>query len=354
MPSAITIDELIALNDEMAALVKAGVPLGRGLADVGEDVHGAVGRISRTLAERLAKGETLENVLANNGQQFPPLYAAMVEAGVRSGRLASALEELSGSLRRLAALRRLVAVAAIYPLIVFFVCYGMFLFFALRIAPVLLSAAPMKHPPAAVRAIAGIRDSVVWWGPILPAIIAAAAALWYFRSRRAVIIESDGAVRMFGWAPSFRKLLRDGRAAGFADMLAMLVEHDVPLAEAVRLAGRTAGDRELTAATNRLADELTSGGANTTAAANDARGCNGGIPPLLHWLIATGGRQAALTKALRDAADTYRRRALRRADRLRLRVPIILLVGVGGTVTLLYALGMFVPWTSMLYDLTKP
>ena len=46
----ITLDQLIALNDEIAALVRAGVPLDRGLRSLGEDLPGRLGRFARQLS----------------------------------------------------------------------------------------------------------------------------------------------------------------------------------------------------------------------------------------------------------------------------------------------------------------
>ena len=57
MAATITLDEIVALNDEMLALVRAGMPLEQGLADVAHDVRGNLGRISGMLAERMARGE---------------------------------------------------------------------------------------------------------------------------------------------------------------------------------------------------------------------------------------------------------------------------------------------------------
>ena len=42
----ITLDQLVALNDEIAALVRAGVPLDRGLRSLGEDLPGRLGRFA--------------------------------------------------------------------------------------------------------------------------------------------------------------------------------------------------------------------------------------------------------------------------------------------------------------------
>jgi general secretion pathway protein F len=362
MAQTITLDELVALNDEMLALVRAGVPLEQGLADVRHDVRGNLGRISGILAERMTRGETLPHILATSPEQFPPLYRAIVQAGIRSGRLAAALEETSASIRRLAALRRLVMLAMIYPLIVFFVCYGMFLFFAVKIAPLIYRAAPLEHPPVVLRAIASIHNGIEWWGAILPAIVLTLAIMWWYRSRQTLVLQTGGSARIFGWVPSFRRLLDETRAAGFAETLALLIDHDVPLSEAMTLAAEASGDFRLISAATRLADEVSAGIVKSNSAAanrettdRDASGsANAAIPPMLQWLIATGARQPALGKALRDAADSYRRRAVRRADWLRVRLPVVLMLGIGGTVTVLYALALFVPWTSLLYELTKP
>ena len=148
MPPSITLDELVALNDEMLALVRAGVPLAQGLADVRHDVRGNLGRISGILAERMTRGETLPHILATEPRAISAALPGHRPSGNSIGRLAAALEETSASIRRLAALRRLVMLAMIYPLIVFFVCYGMFLFFAVKIAPLIYRAAPLNHPPA--------------------------------------------------------------------------------------------------------------------------------------------------------------------------------------------------------------
>ncbi len=58
-PGPITLDQLLALNEEIAALVRAGVPLDRGLLDAGGDVRGRLGRIAGVLARRLNRGEEL-------------------------------------------------------------------------------------------------------------------------------------------------------------------------------------------------------------------------------------------------------------------------------------------------------
>src|SRR5204862_8220654 len=91
-PSAITIDQLLALNEEIAALVRAGIPLDRGLLEAGRDVRGRLGRIAGALGRRLGRGESLVEALHAEERAIPPLYRAGVEAGARAGRLPVALD----------------------------------------------------------------------------------------------------------------------------------------------------------------------------------------------------------------------------------------------------------------------
>ena len=80
-------DEMIALNDEIAALVRAKVPLEGTLSQLGEDLPSRLGRITHMLAERMHRGESLSDILEREPQHFPPVYRAVWLAGLRAGRL---------------------------------------------------------------------------------------------------------------------------------------------------------------------------------------------------------------------------------------------------------------------------
>ena len=80
-PGSITIEQLLALNEEIRALVRAGVPLERGLSVAARELRGKLGKITRALGDRLARGESLSQALEGEKQSLPPLYRAVVEAG---------------------------------------------------------------------------------------------------------------------------------------------------------------------------------------------------------------------------------------------------------------------------------
>ena len=67
----VTLEEMIALNDEIVSLVRAGVPLELGLREMGEEQAGALGKITTALAVRMSRGQALAEALAAEGNSFP-------------------------------------------------------------------------------------------------------------------------------------------------------------------------------------------------------------------------------------------------------------------------------------------
>src|SRR5205807_9413780 len=83
--AAATLPQLTAILEEIAALVRAGVPLDQGLLHMGGDFPGRAGELMRALAEDVRCGESLPSALAERGTAFPPVFRGVVEAGLRSG-----------------------------------------------------------------------------------------------------------------------------------------------------------------------------------------------------------------------------------------------------------------------------
>jgi general secretion pathway protein F len=340
-----TLEQLIALNDEIASLARANVPLEAALSRLGEDLPGRLGKITQMLALRMERGESLAEILEKEPEHFPPVYRAVVLAGLRAGRLPSALESVSHAARRLAETRRMTASGFLYPLLVVLVAWFLFVFFISRVTPVLLDFLGDFEGPGhgLLVVLSGWAESAWILGPAVPAAIVLLAAIWWFRSARATLLQPSPSLLLLGWLPWLGRMLRSYRVVMFAEVLALLLENRVPLPESVVLAAEAAGDRRMIRAAKDIADALTRGQSLQY----------GGVlrrefPPLLNWLMLTGESRGALLPALRHASDMYRRQARRHADLARVFVPVLLTIAVGGTVTLIYALLLFAPWARLL------
>ena len=344
-PPSISLDELIALNDEIVALVKSGVPLEGALSKMGEDLPGRLGRITQMLAERMRRGESLAEILQNEPDRFPPVYRAVVLAGLRGGRLAAALESVSQSARRLAETRRIVLAAFLYPILVVLVAWCLFVLFTIGPSRSLLLFLTDYDVPGRdlIYGLKRMGDSAAYWAPVVPAAILLLGAIWWLRSGRATMLQPRFSGGLLGWMPLLGRLLRSCRMVTFAEVLALLVENRVPLPDGIVLSAESTGDPRMIRAGYEIADSLRRGQA-LDAPPRFARA----FPPLLDWLMVTGQRHGALPAALRHASEIYGRRARRESDVARLVLPILLTVAIGGTATLAYAFVLFVPWVQVL------
>ena len=242
---ALTLQELIALNDEIGALVWAGIPLDRGLKRMARDMPRRVGRIAERLGEELDRGVSLPEALESSGVSFPPVYRAVVEAGIRSGRLAAALETVAHSTRRLAEARRMVTASLIYPVFVFLVACQLFMFFVMKIAPAFsrLLGDSSSLAAQALEAIRPLGRTVYIWGPGAQLFVVVLFVLWAHRASRASLLDPGATGWLFGWLPWLGSMTRSYRQAAFAEMLHLLIKHELPLPEAIRLAANAAGTK---------------------------------------------------------------------------------------------------------------
>jgi general secretion pathway protein F len=336
---------LIALNDEILALVRAGVPLDAGLRRLARDMAGRTGRIAGRLGEELRQGKSFSEALESSGAQFPPIYRAVVEAGIQSGRLAAALETVARSTRRLAEARRTIVASLIYPLFVFLIAWQLFAFFMTKIAGALLRFFEDASLPAArfLESILPLGDYVHIWGPGVQIVAVLGFVWWVYYSNEASLLQPASAARLFGWLPWLGPMVRSYRQGAFAEMLCILVEHDLPLPKAIRLAAESTGTKKTRRGAEQIASAIERG-----EKLGGSAGRTPGFSPILEWLLRSGHDMGTLRSALRHAADVYQRRAQRLATSAQLYMAPLMTLMIGGTVTAAYAGLTFGVWLSLL------
>ena len=356
---SVTLDQLLALTDEIAALVRAGIPLERGLTAWGQDASGKLGLLASRLADRMRAGESLQEILEKDTGTFPPVWRSVVLAGIRTGHLAAALESLAVTGRGAAELRRSIAVAFIYPTIVVAMAYSLFIFTMVYIVPGVLDAyvTLTDAAPLALSAVASLAGTIYIWGPLVPLAAVLMFSWWWYRSGRAIRALRGGrevARRRFLFGrdrrfPSVRQSLRDGRMATFAELLRLMDRHEVPMPEAMVLAADASGDGGLSRAARTIAQRLEGG-----AVFRSRDELPQAFPPLLGWSIVSGMGRTALDRTLATSAEMYRQRALHAARWASVYLPIVLTVAVGGSAVFAQAMIVFLPLISLLYRLAAP
>ncbi len=341
-PRRVTLEELIALNDEIQMLSRAGVPLESGLVSVARDAGGRFRRLGATIAERLAAGVTWEHIVREHADVIPPVYGAVVEAGLRTGHLPIAIENLTSSLRRLTELRRSYRLALFYPLLLLVVAYGFLVAEVVLLWPFLVEMyADMGLLNERVHHfLLSMIAQVRVWAPIplvaLAALVSARSALGILRRRTRL-----------GAGLALRGVARMGRLAVFTELLALLVAQQTPLDRSLELAGQASGDQGLADDADRLAQAVRAGVREVPPVARR------GLPPLLWAILLTEQDGRRLTQVLRREATATARRARVIANRWAVRFPLMLAIVFGGLTALGFGLIVLGPWYWLLFHLAQ-
>ncbi len=291
----VTLEELMALNEEIIALVRAGVPLETGLAELGEDRAGVLGRVGSRLASRLSQGKSLPEALGHDDMGLPRSYRVIVEAGLRAGKLTAALEGVSHMAFRISELRRRIGLAMVYPLIVLMLAYGLLLLLWTHLLPRMqLFFDDIGLKSELYHRLIDLGRHAKPWGWVFPLLVAA-FVLWWRRAGERGFLSGDGRPSSFAWlCPGLGKITKNFRYSQFADLSALLIEQDVPVQEAIVLAAETTNDLALQDTARAIADA-------TSRGMDASYGLSGssGFPPFLHWLITRREEQEGLVSALR-------------------------------------------------------
>lgn len=351
LPTTITLDQLIALNDEILALTRCGIPLERGLRQLGRDWSGSLGSLSTEIAARLEQGEDLAEILGDTERGLPPIYRAVVESGIRGGRLAAALEGMATTTRRVAEMRRLVGLALVYPLVVLFLACTLFAWLMPWFAMTLIYTYEdqgLTISPGMLQAAQFVRE----YGEgakFIPTIAVMLVLVWWWWSSRATSAQTARFAAATSFLPQVGHMLRVGRTATFLEVLALLVEQQVPLPKALRLAGAASGDARLNESAGDLADRVERGEDGSRAPRR-----RGGIPSIVRWRLLQPATFEGLNAALRHAADIYRRRTQQLADWLTHYLPWLLTLAIGGTAAAIFIFCLMLPWSHFLRDMGLP
>lgn len=129
-------DDFRAFNDQLAHLAAAGLPVERGLKLLARDLrHGKLAGVVRALADEIDRGTPLPDAVAKYQDQFPPLYAKLIEAGIRTGDLSGTLLSLGRHVDTVQRLRANLWRAISYPLLVTVAFLIVLLFLSLVVLP---------------------------------------------------------------------------------------------------------------------------------------------------------------------------------------------------------------------------
>jgi type IV pilus assembly protein PilC len=250
--------ESAELAGHLAEVMQAGLPLVPGLSALAKELpDGKVRRGLRAMSSQLEAGRGLETVLES--RHVPADLRGLVRAGLRSGHTGEVLSQYVRHTQQMLDLRRRIALAWGYPLALILSAAAIFFFFIWSLVPKFT-----KIFEDFGTELPSMTRSLIWlsqilrqdWPMVLGVVGGVVFAVWFVWR----FVLSPAQRRRFLWClPLFGKMIRAAALARFSRLLGLLIENEVPLPDALRLAGQGAGDAELGEAAMYLADVVESG-----------------------------------------------------------------------------------------------
>lgn len=337
--------EATELAHALAQLSSHGLPLGEGLRALAEDVpQRRMRRMLLKLADALARGDSLEKALSEQGGQLPPALLGMVRASAGSQRLGELLEEYLLLESQAAELRRRMWVALAYPLALCLFCFAIISFVELAVVPQL---AALTHTTGSLMSTAdrGPRLSIFMTqiSKQYPAFLVGVGAatvmltvLFRFFLSQAVRQRLRQRIPLIGAA------LRWTSWAHFCSIAALLLEHRTPLVEALKLAGQGTGNFDLIETSGLIAQDSATGALLRGSYYARAR-----MPPSLFEMVAGAESQGTLPQGFRAAARMASARAQMQTGLVLLVAPWLGFIAIS-ILVVLCMLAIFLPMVNLL------
>ncbi len=325
---------------QLADLLKAGVPLLRSLEIL--ERQSSVPALTGTLREvkaKVADGTSLADAMALFPRAFNELAVSMVRAGQEGGFIEDVLHRIAQFTENQEDLKAKVIGALAYP--IFLAVFGTLILFILVIffvplfEPIFEELRKNNQMPFLTTALLGASHFMQKWWWLFGGLVVGS----WFLYRRWVNTEA-GRFRVDGWRlrlPTAGKIYLNLALARFTRILGTLLHNGIPILQALRIAKDSTGNRVLTRAIDRAADNVTHG----NSLAKPLGQCEF-MPRNFIEMVAVGEESNNLERVLIDIADSLERQTARQLELfVRLLEPVMLLVMAG--ITLLVVAGLLLP-----------
>ncbi|AEY00182.1 type II secretion system F domain-containing protein [Oceanimonas sp. GK1] len=317
--------QIQALTQDLAALLKAGVPLERALGimiqvrDREDDTH-----LLHRLREGIQRGQALSAVLAEQDAGFSAFYLNMIRAAEISGNLEQGLTDLALYLERSRRLREKALSALIYPLILLLVSAASLLIILTYVIPQFqqLFADMGQAMPLPTRIVIGAADVIRHAGPWL--LLGLLLVLLYARRRLREPGVRRAWHRLLLRLPLAGPLIQRLEVARFSRSLGTLMKGGVPLLAALDIARQTLGNQLLMEILAEAGRDLKEG-----KRLAEPLQASGRFPPLAIQMIRVGEETGQLEDMLLKVADTYDREVETAIGRLLTILEPVLILGLG-------------------------
>jgi type IV pilus assembly protein PilC len=317
--------EFLEFNQELATLLKAGMPLVQSLDLLRSGVKDTVFRpILDAVHEQVKAGTALSDAFEAHGELFPRVYTASLMAGERSGNLEIVLRRYVAYAKLIGAVRRKTLSALMYPAVLVTLAFAVVTIIVLKLVPAFSDfyGSFGAELPLATRVIVAVSTFVsrnlliVVLGLVL---LGFALRAWLTKAG-----QRDRAHRLLLSLPLLGDVARKFSISQLARTLATLLGGGIPLVNALDVASRSIGNRFVALELTGMAQEVREG-----RSLADTMRRRSVFPEVAIKMTEVGEATGALQDMLTSLAEFYDEEVETKLDRFVTLVEPVLLIVMG-------------------------
>ena len=293
--------EFIVFNQELAALLRAGIPLVQSLNILRQRTENPTFKsMLDDVHERVRSGSALSEAFEAHGPMVPGVYTASLMAGEKSGSLDGVLRRYVTYARIISSIKRKTVSALIYPAILLVLSLLVVAIIVFRVVPEFgeFYSGIGADLPFATRAIMLASTTLRSYFPLILfglLVVSVVFWIWLKQSGRNVFID-----QLLLRVPGVGTIAGKFATSQLARTLATLLGGGVPIVSALGVASRAVGNRYFTRQLSSIAQDVREGQA--LSASMSAREI---FPPVAIQMIEVGESTGALQDMLNNVADFF-------------------------------------------------
>ncbi|WP_292934444.1 type II secretion system F family protein [Noviherbaspirillum sp.] len=329
---------------QLYTLLKAGVPIMRGLAGLQESaINKSFARVVKDLRESLDSGRELSAAMRRHPDVFSSFFLSMVRVGETTGRLEEIFLRLFDHLEFERDMRERVKTALRYPMFVVMAMVAAIAVINLFVIPAFAKvyAGFNAKLPLMTQLLINVSNFTVHFWPLLLAMAVAA-----FVAFKMYIATPKG---RFQWDklklrfPIIGKIILKAALARFARSFALASKSGVPIVQGLNVVAQTVDNVYISSRVEQMRDGVERGESILRTAVT-----TGVFTPVVLQMIAVGEETGEIDDLMDEIAAMYEREVDYELKTLSSQIEPILIVGLG-ILVLILALGVFLP----IWDLGK-
>jgi type IV pilus assembly protein PilC len=330
--------DVVIFTRQLSTMIDAGLPLVQSLEILAnQQENPTLKKVLREIKADVETGTTFAEAMKRHPQVFDNLFCNMIEAGEIGGILDTILGRLAGFMEKSMNLKKKVKGAFTYPVIclcISVVILGVILIFVVPTFEKMFKDfnAALPIPTQIVVSMSRfVQTKILYMIGILVALVFAFKK--YYKTdagnRRIDALSLK--------TPVFGDLILKVAVAKFTRTLGTMMQSGVPILDALKVVGRTAGNRVIETAVFRVAESISEG--RSIAEPLEETGV---FPNMVVQMISVGEATGALDAMLSKIADFYDDEVDQAVDNLTAMIEPFMMVFLGGMVGAL-VVAMYLP-----------